>query len=48
MYDFAALFRFELKKLTGKKILWVSALMCLLGISLSVTSSLLWTYYVNG
>ncbi|MBQ8851535.1 MAG: ABC transporter permease [Oscillibacter sp.] len=48
MYDFAALFRFELKKLTGKKILWVSALMCLLGISLSVTSSLLGTYYVNG
>lgn len=48
MDNFAVLYRFELKKLMQKKILWVSLIICLAAIVFSVTLPLLGTYVVNG
>lgn len=42
------LFQFELNKLVKRKLLWITALVSLLCIGLTVTSGLLGTYYVEG
>lgn len=48
MYNLGTLFQFELKKLAKRKLLWITAFICLLCIGITVTSSLLGTYYVDG
>lgn len=48
MDKFMVLYRFELKKLMQKKILWVSLIICLAAIVFSVVFPLIGTYVVNG
>ena len=48
MINFGVLYRYELKKLFQKKILWVSLLICLLAIGVSVLVPLMGHYIVNG
>lgn len=48
MHNWSTLFQFELKKLTKKKLLWITLLLCLLGVGVTVTSGLFGTYYVDG
>lgn len=48
MDSFTVLYRFEMKKLMQKKILWVSLIICLAAIVFSIVFPLLGTYVVNG
>lgn len=48
MNNLWTIYRYEIKKLLGKKLLWVTALLCLIGIVITVSSSLIGTYYVDG
>ena len=47
-HNLGSLFQFELKKLVKRKLLWITALVSLLCIGLTVTSGLMGTYYVEG
>ena len=48
MDNFAILYRYELKKLLQKKILWVALTVCLIGILFSLLFPLAGSYYVDG
>lgn len=48
MNNLGTLYQFELKKLAKRRLLWITALLCLLCIGITVTSSLFGTYYVDG
>lgn len=48
MDNFSTLYRYELKKLMHKKILWVSLLICLAAIGFSIIFPLVGAYVVNG
>ena len=48
MRDFTVLFRYELKKILKRRMVWMAFALCLVGIGVSATSSLFGTYYVEG
>lgn len=48
MHNLWTIYKYEIKKLTGKKLLWVTALLCLAGIVVTVFSGLIGTHYVDG
>ncbi len=48
MDNFATLYRYELKKLFQKKILWVTLVVCFLAIIFSLLFPLVGSYYVDG
>ena len=48
MNNFATLYRYELKKLFQKKILWVTLFICFLAIAFSTLFPLAGSYYVDG
>ena len=48
MCNFWMIYKYEVKKLTGKKLFWVMAFLCVVGIVLSAFAGLLGTYYVDG
>ncbi len=48
MDNFAILYRYELKKLFQKKILWVTLFICLFAIAFSILFPLAGSYYVDG
>lgn len=48
MSDLHTLYQFELKKLTKKKLLWITAFLMLIAIIFTTTSSLLGSQYVDG
>lgn len=48
MSNLGTLYRYELKKITMRKILWITLLICILGIGVTVLSGLLGSYYVDG
>ena len=48
MNNFGILYRYELKKLSQKKILWISLGICLLVIAFSLLFPLARNYYIDG
>ena len=48
MRNLWTIYRYEIKKLTSKKLLWVTSLLCVVGIVITVTAGLFGTYYVDG
>ena len=48
MNNFSVLYRYELKKLLQKKILWVALAVCFVGILFSLLFPLVGSYYVDG
>jgi len=42
------LYRYEIRKLTGRKLLWVTALLCAAGVAISAFAGIIGTYYVDG
>lgn len=48
MEHLGTLYRFELKKIVKRKIVWITAVLCLICIAVTVTSSLTGNYYVEG
>ena len=48
MRNFGTIYKYEIKKLTGRRLFWITALLCVLGICLTTFSGLLGTYYVDG
>ena len=48
MGNFWTIYKYEIKKVTGKKLFWVMAFLCVAGIMLSAFARLLGTYYVDG
>lgn len=48
MNNLGTLYRYELKKIAKRKLLWITLFICALGIAASVVSGLLGAYYVDG
>ena len=48
MCNFRTVYKYELKKLTGKKLLWITGLLCAVGIAICSFSGVIGTYYVDG
>lgn len=48
MRNLWTIYRYEIKKLTGKKLLWVTAFLCMVAIVFTVFARLIGTYYVDG
>ena len=48
MCNFWTIYKYEIKKLIGKKFFWVMTVLCVAGIVLSVFAGLIGTYYVDG
>lgn len=48
MCNLWTIYKYELKKLTGKKLLWVTAFICFVCIVISTFAGLIGTYYVDG
>lgn len=48
MRNFWTIYKYEIKKLTGKKLLWVAAVLCAASIVMSAFAGLIGTYYVDG
>ena len=44
MCNFWTIYKYEIKKLIGKKLFWVMAFLCVVGIMLSTFAGLLGTY----
>jgi len=41
-------YKYEMKKLTGRKLFWITALLCAAAIAITVFAGLIGTYYVDG
>ena len=48
MKQFGILYRYELKKIIKKKLLWVTFFICMALTAVSVLSNLMGSYYVDG
>ncbi len=48
MRNLWTIYKYEIKKLTGKKLLWVTALLCMVCIVITAFAGLIGTYYVDG
>ena len=48
MRNLWTIYKYEMKKLTGKKLLWVTAFLCVAAIVITVFAGLIGTYYVDG
>lgn len=48
MRDLGTLYQYELKKIVKRKLLWITLLICVLCVVVTVISGLLGTYYVDG
>ena len=48
MCNFWTIYKYEIKKLTGKKLFWVMVFLCMVGIVFSTFAGLFGTYYVDG
>jgi len=48
MRNLWTIYKYEIKKLTGKKLLWVTAFLCVVSILITSFAGLIGTYYVNG
>ena len=48
MCNFRTIYRYEIKKLTHRKLLWITAALCLAGIVITTFAGLMGTYYVDG
>lgn len=48
MRNLWTIYKYEIKKLTGRKLFWVTAFICMLSIVITAFSGLIGTYYVDG
>ena len=48
MDNFWIIYKYEMKKLTGKKLLWGTAFLCMIAIVFTACAGLIGTYYVGG
>lgn len=48
MRNLCTIYKYEIKKLTGKKLLWVTAFLCVAAIMITVFAGVIGTYYVDG
>lgn len=48
MRNLWTIYKYEIKKLTGKKLFWVTAFLCVVGIVITSFAGLIGTYYVDG
>ena len=48
MYNLWTIYKYELKKVTGRKLFGITALLCVICILLTVSAGLIGTYYVDG
>ena len=48
MRNFGTIYKYEIKKLTGRKLFWITALLCVVGIVITTFAGLWGTYYVDG
>ncbi len=48
MHNLGTLYLYEIKKIIKKKLLWITLLLCMIGIAFTVLSSLFGTYYMDG
>lgn len=48
MHNLLTIYKYEIKKMTGKRILWVASFLCVIAIVVTVFAGLLGTYYVDG
>lgn len=48
MRNLWTIYKYEIKKLTGKKLLWTTAFFCAVGIVISTFAGVIGTYYVDG
>lgn len=48
MQNFITLYQYELKKILSRKLVWITMLICILCIVMTVSSGLFGTYYVDG
>lgn len=48
MCNFGTIYRYEIKKLTHRKLLWITAFLCVVGIVITTFAGLMGIYYVDG
>ena len=48
MHNFGTIYRYEIKKLVHRKLFWIMAFLCVIGIGIVSFAGLMGTYYVDG